>query len=692
MRLGVIRWSMWGAAAWSVYGCVEIVLATGVQLWRDPEKEILAWQWRWMGLLLGGYGFMGLVLGAAGAFAWRSLRRDLNPEAARIFATWTVALAFAANVAFGFAGRWYEILALAVALAAAAALASALISQRRRKTFRFLAEPWSATLLLLGPPWISMEALGRAAPASKAAVFVAFLAAVAVLAVLVERLRKGGEPAIRRPLAAAAALFGIFAAAVLASPRGPLAQAAAEVGVAPSESPNVVFIVMDTVRADHTSLYGYQRDTTPHLRELARQSTLYSHVVATSDFTLPTHASMFTGVYPEWHGAFRQDGESPLPLRPGRPTLAELLRGHGYWTAGAVANFAYLAPWSGLIRGFAVTVTGKAVNLARAQLPFYLLGLVRRLLRLAFDVSPLEKGVMTAADVEPRARALLERAQARGGPFFVFVNYMDAHYPYIPDAPFNAQFPGKGAGLEPAIDARRQTRLDEHPLSPGERAYLVSQYDGGIAEEDASIGRLIDRLRQLGCYDNTLIVVTADHGEAFGERQLLEHDQGFVYQDLVGVPLLIKYPHQRSAARVEALVSQVDLMPTILKAANIPAPSGLQGIDLLSPEGARDRNVYSAASSPQSLAGLNPRFAGTRRAIFAGSLKLIASTTGPPELYDLAADPNEERDLYSAGDPRAADLLHRLDAWAQTMPHENARPAALDPGVRERLKSLGYVQ
>jgi arylsulfatase A-like enzyme len=372
--------------------------------------------------------------------------------------------------------------------------------------------------------------------------------------------------------------------------------------------------------------------------------------------------------------------------------LAEVLRDHGYWTASAVANFAYLAPWSGLTRGFAVTVTGKAVNLARAQLPFYLFRVVKRLLRLAVDVSALEKGVMTAVDIEPRASALLERAKARGGPFFVFVNYMDAHYPYIPDAPFNAQFPGKDTRVESAIDSRRQARLDEHPLSAGESAHLVSQYDGSIAEEDSSVGRLIDKLRQLECYDNTLIIVTADHGEAFGELQLLQHDLGFVYQDLVGVPLLIKYPHQRSAVRSDELTSQVDLMPTILKAAAIPALPGLQGIDLLSQEVVRDRTIYSSASGPVTFARANSRFAGTRRAIFSGSLKLITSTNSPPELYNLSNDPKEERNLYSPDDPRAADLKRRLDAWVQSMPHDNARPATLDSATRERLKSLGYVQ
>jgi arylsulfatase A-like enzyme len=203
---------------------------------------------------------------------------------------------------------------------------------------------------------------------------------------------------------------------------------------------------------------------------------------------------------------------------------------------------------------------------------------------------------------------------------------------------------------------------------------------------------LFDKLRQLGCYDNTLIIVTADHGEAFGEHQLPEHEVGFVYQDLVGVPLLIKYPHQRSAVRSDEPASQVDLMPTILDAAAISAPPGLQGIDLLSQGAARARAIYSSASAPLGLARVNPRFSGTRRAIFSGSLKLVTSTNGPPELYDVSKDPKEEHNLYSPDDPRAADLSRQLDAWVQTMPRQNARPAAPDPAVWERLKSLGYVQ
>jgi arylsulfatase A-like enzyme len=493
----------------------------------------------------------------------------------------------------------------------------------------------------------------------------------------------------------ALSLFGIAVLGAIVATVFVDAQDSAPQSAAPGDgrtSPNVLLIVMDTVRADHTSIYGYERDTTPNLRALADGATLYSRAVAVSDFTLPSHASMFTGVYRDWHGAFRVVGGNPQPLSPDRPTLAEVLGSHGFWTASSVANFAYLARWTGLTRGFAVTETGRPVDISRANQPFYLRRIARRLLRLMPDTAALDRETMTASDVERRALGLLDRAKSRNGPFFLFVNYMDAHFPYIPDAPFDSQFPGKGV-LSPSLDDwRRQATLLEHPLTPQERSHLISQYDGGIAEEDASIGRLLSRLRKLGLYDNTLVVVTSDHGEAFGEHDLLRHEVGFVYQNLVSIPLIIKYPQQLDPRRSDELVSQVDFMPTILDLAGIPTPAGLQGLSLVAPERDQTRVVYSSANGINRVARMNPKFGGTRHAIFAGSLKLISSTSGPPELYDLNADPGEEHNLYSPGDPRALELTRRLDSWVASMPRRSVRTKTLDPATRERLKSLGYVQ
>jgi arylsulfatase A-like enzyme len=673
----------WGAFVWLAYGLVEFTLSTGIQLWRNPEMEILGWQWRLIAMLMGAFGLIGLTLGAAGGIA--------APGSPRIFASLSLALVFAGNLLLGWSLGRSEYIALAAAIFVSVSLASALVSKKMRARFQFLTSPWTVSLLLLGSPWVSREALdSTASPALKMTLSVLFVLAVAVTAAVFGRFTNRRALAMRAAGLFGVAILTVSVAAAFAGAQDSVAQPAAP--VEGRSSPNVLLIVMDTVRADHTSLYGYERDTTPNLRAFADHATFYSRAVAVSDFTLPSHASMFTGVYRDWHGAFRLGGENPQPLNPDRPTLAEVLSSHGYWTASSVANFAYLARWTGLTRGFAVTETGRPVDISRANQAFYLRRVAKRLLRLTADTAALDRETMTAADVERKTRGLLARAKSGRAPFFLFVNYMDAHYPYVPDPPFDLRFPGKGE-LSPSVDDwRRQATLKEHPLTPAERSNLVSQYDGGITEEDASIGRLLGRLRELGLYDNTLIIITSDHGEAFGEHDLLRHEIGFVYQNLVSIPLIIKYPRQLDPRRSDELVSQVDFMPTILDLAGIPMPAALQGVSLVAAERDRTRVVYASANGLNRVARVNPKFAGTRHAIFAGSLKLISSTSGPTELYDLNADPGEEHNLYSSGDPRAVELSRRLESWVASMPHGKVRTKRLDPATRERLKSLGYVQ
>jgi arylsulfatase A-like enzyme len=666
----------WGAVAWLIYGAVELILSTGIQLARFPDQEILGWQWRLIAMLMETYAVIGFVAGAVGG-----IMAGATPQA---FASFTIALAFLANLISTWPLSRSEQIAVAAAL-----LLLATLPQAR---FRFLASPWTVSLLLLAAPWLSREALdSRSSAAVKTGLSVLLIAAVLAFAVVWRRLTNGRPPSLVRQAALAILAIGTFAAVAEIGKRPAGIRAGRPIQPRTSK-PNIVLITMDTVRADHTSLYGYERDTTPNLRELARGATLYTRAMAASDFTLPTHASMFTGKYLEWHGASRQDEERGQPLDPDQTTLAEMLRAHGYWTASTVANFAYLAPWTGLTRGFAVAETNRPVELSGAGYRFYLRRVAKRLLGAAAHLSDWDRDAITAGELEPRARALLDRAAACGDPFFLFVNYMDAHFPYLPDAPFDARFPGRNATVEMGNSPSRIATMREHPLSAAERSHLISQYDGGIAEEDASIGRLLNRLRELGLYENSLIIVTADHGEAFGEHDLLRHGAGFVYQDLTSIPLVVKYPGQRAGVRSDELASQVDLMPTVLEAAGVPLPSGLQGINLRAVGNGEARAVFSSAVGSPAVAHFNPRFHGARRAIVAGYMKLIASTSGPPELYDLATDPNEERNLFSPGDPRAVELSRQLDAWIASAPHRNAKPQTIDPSTWERLKSLGYVQ
>jgi arylsulfatase A-like enzyme len=287
---------------------------------------------------------------------------------------------------------------------------------------------------------------------------------------------------------------------------------------------------------------------------------------------------------------------------------------------------------------------------------------------------------------------LLDQAK-QAGPFFLFVNYMDAHGPYVLSAPFNTRFPGRDPHFNTA-DMWQMTWAvlsGKRHVSEAERSHLVSQYDGGIAYEDEEIEKLLARLRELGLYENTLIIITGDHGETFGEHGLMQHAVGSVYQDLVHVPLMIKYPSQKEGHQSDALVSQVDLMPTVLDLVGVSPPAGVQGRSLRSSRSDSDA-VYSEAFPPPSATVLNPRFRGFRRAILAGSWKLITWTQGPSELYDLAADPDETRNLYRTDDPRATALADQLQKWAAPAPRKFDQSGKQDKSTVEKLKSLGYAQ
>jgi arylsulfatase A-like enzyme len=456
---------------------------------------------------------------------------------------------------------------------------------------------------------------------------------------------------------------------------------------------------MDTVRADHLSLYGYERDNTPNLRDLAREATVYTRAIATSDETLTTHASIFTGLYPSWHRAYDDPPWYPYgrALASRFPTMAQVLRVNGYWTGAEIANFGLLGSEMGMGRGFSVYETPRAVRLSEVayepRRPFYLRTGVQLLLnRLDVKTDELTTRCLRAADIDGRAFTLLDQAK-QAGPFFLFVNYMDAHGPYVLPAPFNKMFTDRDPQFKTADiwEMTWDVLSGKHQVSEAEKSHLVSQYDGGIAYEDEEIGKLLARLRELGAYENTLIIITGDHGETFGEHDLMQHGMGAVYQDLVHVPLLIKYPSQKDGHHSDALVSQVDLMPTILDSVGISPPASVQGRSLRTSCCDSDA-VYSEAFPTPTASILNPRFQGLRRAIVAGSWKLITWSQGPSELYDLAADPGEAHNLYRADDPRTAALVDRLQKWAATVPPKVDQLGKQDKSTVEKLKSLGYAQ
>jgi arylsulfatase A-like enzyme len=444
---------------------------------------------------------------------------------------------------------------------------------------------------------------------------------------------------------------------------------------------NLLMIVLDTVRADHLQPYGYARDTMPFLTHFVAGATLFEHAVAASSYTLPSHATLFTGLLPERHGArvvdagvsldglgLLQDTTPVAPLADGATTLAELARASGMATGAVAANLAYLSPAFGLGQGFDDYIV-PTQGWSRWQPAGLAIGrkLSSRLLSESAAwwyrsrITGQGRFYLLASEVNALTLRWLESRRDRR--FFLFLNYMDAHAPYLPAPGYREEFPAsdapQGGGHEASIDA----------------------YDAELRYLDANLSALFDQLQAWRLLDRTLVVIVGDHGESFGEHGEFEHATG-LHEHQLHVPLVLKQPGQQRPARVARSVHLADLLPTLSELLALEEPNGLDGTPLFAEERAAPVTAH-----------LGP-YAGirSRDAIYLDGFKLIRIEGEPlPELYDLRRDPDERNDLAATEPDRAAELSRALERVKEAaLPRFDAAPAELDEETRERLRALGY--
>jgi arylsulfatase A-like enzyme len=459
---------------------------------------------------------------------------------------------------------------------------------------------------------------------------------------------------------------------------------------APAGAPNVVLVVLDTVRADHLSTWGYDRPTTPALDRLAAQGVVFEHTYAPASWTAPSHASMFTGLYPSWHGCH----EEHRVLNPDRQTVAELLAAQGYDTSLYTGN-PWLGPHSGLSQGFDAVTPSWRLAIVAEQFPATSL-----LLRWGFDDQ--DKGASTSN----RALQAWLRERDAARPFFAVVNYFEAHMPYaqVPRADRDQFLP---PGVTPArsleVSHALQAWANSDPLSEydpdPDREVSVALYDGGIRNADRRLEELVELLRSAGELDNTLLIVTADHGEMFGEHRAWGH-QITLYEGTLGVPLLVVWPGGAHAGqRVQTPASLIDLFPTMLQAAGVAPPPGTQGLALQSllDGAAADRVLFSEQGLPDSLAakkrvrrlGADPE-TWEQRAAQTADLRLIRGPGAAEQAWRLGADGEQPVDPAS---PELAPLRAALDRFTAEAPDRGALGEApeMDAGTRQQLEALGYL-
>ena len=428
----------------------------------------------------------------------------------------------------------------------------------------------------------------------------------------------------------------------------------------------VILISLDTLRADHLGAYGYPRPISPNLDALARRGVVFEDATATAPWTLPSHASMLTGLYPSHHGVIRDELRLPASI----PTLAETLRRHGVRTAAAV-NAITLSPQNGLDRGFE---------------------------RFRYVPEDPEECAPTTGMTDQ----VIDWLDAfRGQDAFLFLHDYDIHSDYcaLPawEAPVLRPYDGiiQGSG-----GFFKLMQLGIQPFDERDIQHLVDQYDAGIFQTDDEVGRLLLNLESRGLTSSTVVIVVADHGEAFYEHGHFRHSRT-QYQELLHVPLIMVGPGLPAGARVTAPTSLVDLAPTVAALFGIAPPPGGDGIDLAPLWHGRpvsDRTLFAQANGVDSEAApwSHKRVVGrpgndlwmARR----GRHKLIVDLSYErSELYDLDADPRETRDASREAPTIAIELSGALRALDDTH-RPNGELITLSEEERERLDALGYTR
>jgi len=321
-----------------------------------------------------------------------------------------------------------------------------------------------------------------------------------------------------------------------------------------SERPNIIFITLDTVRADHLSSYGYSRPTSPHLDRLARHGVLFENAISATSWTLASHASMFTGLLPHQHGA-----DWAVPLSSGPRTLAEILRSRGYETAGFTSNFHYCEKGWGLAQGFE-TYEDNSVCL-RHNLAQTFVG--------SAIIQPLYQNLVRYDDFNRRDAQEVNQnvfywfKHRSGRPFFVFINYLDAHEPYLAPPPYDHRF---GKASMSMIRRLHRSTVDAS-IPPGftsrERASVIAAYDNCIAYLDDQVGQLLKFLSQSPGWKNTIVIVTSDHGEEFGDHGFYSHGND-LYREVLHVPLIIAGPGVPQDVRIKHIIGTEELFSTVL--------------------------------------------------------------------------------------------------------------------------------
>ncbi len=420
--------------------------------------------------------------------------------------------------------------------------------------------------------------------------------------------------------------------------------------------PNIILITLDTTRADHLSIYGYARPTTPHIDSLARQGLVFEDTLSSTSWTLPAHASIFTGLLPHQHGA-----GWAVPLDTSALTLAEILNSRGYQTAGFTANFGYGPAGWGMGQGFSV-YDDDSFSVRHNFIQTLLGGLI---------VQPLYQNLVAYDRFDRRSAQQINRDVFRWFerrstvPFFVFINYYDAHAPYLAPPPYDRRFGQISENLKRNPISAMGERVPK-TLSRDEEASLIAGYDNCLAYLDEQVGKLLEFLSSTPDWSKTIVIITSDHGEGFGEHNAYGHGWN-LYRETLQVPLIFYGPGIPRGRRIRQIARIREIFTTVLD---------LTLGDSVPLRRSSMRRFWAPDFKPEpvddvAVSELTPDYREPDRPILISLMTsewhFIHDSRGNAELYHRPTDPLENENLSRSPryQPTAQALEERLEEYVR---------------------------
>lgn len=425
--------------------------------------------------------------------------------------------------------------------------------------------------------------------------------------------------------------------------------------------PNVIIIMVDTLRADHTGCYGYEKNTTPNIDKLAEDGEVIEQFYSTSSWTMPAVMSLFTGLYPVNHRTTNYSTRLPDEI----PTIAQILKDNGYSTKGIVSNVTVNSIF-GFDKGFDSydDETYRMVNEMRA-------------VSIESSTDSVEPHAYITSPIITRiAKDWLANREDKS-PFFMYIHYTDPHFSYIPPPPYDKEFDNNYIGELTGWEIKDNPDLPDN-VTKRDWEHLVALYDGEIKWTDKHIGEFIEQVKAQGLYDNSIIIVLGDHGEEFGEHGGIAHGET-LYQEAVLVPCIYKGASFSKQSSFRATGSIVDLAPTILEQTGCPKAVS-DGVSLTDLKPAENALL------------LETRVFGKKSALIKEGFKYITDdSSNIVEIYNLKTDSEEKNNLINKVPNGLGDAVKILEGLYNKSGIDIPNALNLSGKVKTDLKASGYM-